>query len=124
MRLRGENGTAGTCRVTLYRIILADDESDASSTYENTIGAQTVSNTASTTIDSNTWRGDVSPDMSSQKVINSFTKTNYDSVWYHMIQKDIYEYLRPHSWKQDMINMTHHTKKNVQVFLKLVAKNI
>ena len=89
VRLRGENGTAGTCRVTMYRILLADDESSSTSTYVNVIGAQTVSNTASTTIDSNTWRGDVSPDMSSQKVINSFTKTNYDSVWYHMIQKDI-----------------------------------
>ena len=89
VRLRGENGTAGTCRVTMYRIILADDESDASSTYENVIGAQTVSNTASTTIDTNSFRGDVSPDMSSEKVINSFAKADYDSVWYHMIQKDI-----------------------------------
>ena len=25
VRLRGENGTAGTCRVTMYRIKLADD---------------------------------------------------------------------------------------------------
>ena len=89
VRLRGENGTAGTCRVTMYRIILADDESDASSTYENVVGSKTVSNTASTTIDTNSWRGDVNPDMSSQKVINSFAKADYDSVWYHMVQKDI-----------------------------------
>ena len=89
VRLRGANGTAGTCRVTMYRIILADDESDASTTYEVVKGAQTVSNTATTTIDTNTFRGDVSPDMSSQKVINSFAKADFDSVWYHMIQKDI-----------------------------------
>ncbi len=89
VRLRGANGTAGTCRVTMYRILLADDESDSSGTYENIIGAQTVSNTSSTTIDTNSFRGSVSPDMSSQKVINSWAKTSFDSVWYHMVQKDI-----------------------------------
>ena len=36
-----------------------------------------------------------------------------------MIQKDIYEYLRPHSWKQDMINMTHHTEKKCTSVLKV-----
>jgi hypothetical protein len=89
VRLRGANGTAGTCRVTMYRILLADNESDSSGTYENIIGAQTVSNTESTTIDAHTFRGTASPDMSSQKVINSFAKTDFDSVWYHTISKDI-----------------------------------
>ncbi len=90
VRLRGANGTAGTCRVTLYRILLADNESDSTiNSNESIIGAQTVSNTASTTIDTNTFRGSASPDMSSQKVINSFAKTDFDSVFYHMVQKDM-----------------------------------
>ena len=89
VRVRGANGTAGTCRVTMYRIALADDESDSSGTFENVIGAQTVSNTASTTIDTNSFRGTASPDTSSTKVINSFAKTDFDSVWYHMAQKDV-----------------------------------
>ena len=89
VRLRGANGTTGTCRVTMYRVALADDESDSSGTFENIIGAQTVSNTASTTIDAMTFRGSASPDVSSQKTINSFAKTSFDSVWFHTVQKDV-----------------------------------
>jgi len=90
VRLRGANGTAGTCRVTMYRILLSDSESDTTiNSYEKVIGAQTVSNTASTTIDTNSFRGDVNPDMSTQKVINTVAQSDYDSVFYHMIQKDI-----------------------------------
>ena len=89
VRLRGANGTAGTCRITMYRILLADNESDSSGTYESVIGAQTVSNTASTTIDVNSFRGDVNPDMTTQKVINTVAQSDFDSVFYHMVQKDI-----------------------------------
>ena len=89
VRVRGANGTAGTCRVTMYRILLADNESGSSNTYESVIAAQTVSNTASTTIDTNSFRGTASPDMSSEKVINSWAKTSFDSVFYHMVQKDM-----------------------------------
>ena len=90
VRVRGANGTAGTCRVTLYRVLLADNESDSTiNSNESIIGAQTVSNTSSTTIDTNTFRGSASPDMSSQKVINSFAKADFDSVFYHMVQKDM-----------------------------------
>ena len=88
VRLRGSNGTAGTCRVTMYRILLADNESGSSGTYESVIAAQTVSNTDTTTINTDSFRGQSNPDMSSQKVINSWAKTSFDSVFYHMIQKD------------------------------------
>jgi hypothetical protein len=88
VRLRGANGTAGTCRVTMYRILLADNESGSSGTYESVIAAQTVSNTDTTTINTDSFRGQSNPDMSSQKVINSWAKTSFDSVFYHMIQKD------------------------------------
>ena len=88
VRLRGANGTAGTCRVSMYRILLADNESGSSGTYESVIAAQTVSNTDSTTINTDSFRGQANPDMSSQKVINSWAKTSFDSVFYHMIQKD------------------------------------
>lgn len=88
VRLRGANGTAGTCRVTMYRVLLADDESDSSGTHVSVIGAQTVTNTSQTTIDTNTFRGTASPDVSSQKVISSYDNT-FDSVWYHAIHKDV-----------------------------------
>ena len=47
-----------------------------------------VTNTGKTTIDTNSFRGTATPDMSSQKVISSFTNTDYDSTWYHAITKD------------------------------------
>ena len=87
-RLRGQNGTAGTCRVTMYRILIADDDSAADGTYVDVLGAKTVTNTAQTTIDTNTFRGTASPDVTSQKTISSFANT-FDSVWYHVIHKDI-----------------------------------
>ena len=89
VRLRGANGTAGTCRVTMYRILLADNESGSSGTYQSVIAAQTVSNTTLTTIDTDTFRGTAHPDMSSQKIANQFAKTSFDSVFYHMVQKDV-----------------------------------
>ena len=89
VRLRGANGTAGTCRVTMYRILLADNESGSSGTYQSVIAAQTVSNSSLTTIDTDTFRGTAHPDFSTQKIANRFAKTSFDSVFYHMAQKDI-----------------------------------
>ena len=87
-RLRGANGTAGTCRVVMYRILLADDTSAADGTYVDVLGAKDVTNTGQTTIDTDTFRGTASPDVSSQKVISTFANT-FDSVWYHATHKDI-----------------------------------
>jgi len=88
VRLRGANGTAGTCRVTMYRVLLADNESDSSGTHVSVLGAQTVTNTSQTTVNTDTFRGTASPDVSSQKVISDYANT-FDSVWFHAINKDI-----------------------------------
>ena len=85
--MRGANGTAGTCRVTMYRILISDDDSASDGTYVDVKGAVTVTNTGDTTIDTNTFRGTASPDVSSEKVIASFANT-FDSVWFHAIHKD------------------------------------
>jgi len=87
-RLRGANGTDGTCRVTMYRILISDDDSASDGTYVDVLGATTVTNTADTTIDANTFRGTSSADVTTQKVITSFS-TAFDSVWYHTISKDV-----------------------------------
>ena len=87
-RLRGSNGTAGTCRVTMYRILISDSESSSDGTHVDVIGAQNITNIGQTTIDTNTFRGDAAPDVSSQKTISSFANT-FDSVWFHAIHKDI-----------------------------------
>ena len=86
-RLRGANGTSGTCRVTMYRILISDDDSASDGTYVDVLGAQNVTNIGQTTIDTNTFRGDAAPDVSSQKTISSFANT-FDSVWFHAIHKD------------------------------------
>ena len=86
-RLRGANGTAGTCRVTMYRILISDDDSAADGTYVDVLGATTVTNTGQTTIDTDTFRGTATPDVSSEKVVSSFANT-FDSVWYHTVLKD------------------------------------
>ena len=88
VRLRGANGTAGTCRITMYRILISDSESSSDGTYVDVIGAQNLTNIGQTTIDTNTFRGDAAPDVSSQKTISSYANT-FDSVWFHTIHKDI-----------------------------------
>ena len=87
-RLRGANGTAGTCRVTMYRILISDDDSAADGTYVDVLGAKTVTNTGQTTIDTDTFRGTATADVSSEKVVSSFANT-FDSVWYHSVLKDV-----------------------------------
>ena len=88
VRLRGANGTAGTCRITMYRILISDSESSSDGTHVDVIGAQNITNIGQTTIDANTFRGDAAPDVSSQKTISSYANT-FDSVWFHAIHKDI-----------------------------------
>ena len=87
-RLRGANGTAGTCRVTMYRVLIADDSSASDGTYVDVLGEKTVTNTSQTTIDTDSFRGSASPDVSSEKVLSNFA-TTFDSVWYHLVTKDI-----------------------------------
>ena len=88
VRLLGANGSTGTCRVTMYRILLADDESDVSGTNISVIGEVNVGNTEKTTIDTNSFRGTANPDMATQKTIITHAKTDFDSIWYHMVHKD------------------------------------
>ena len=42
VRLRGANGTAGTCRVTMYRVLLSDTESARSGTPIAIVGSTAI----------------------------------------------------------------------------------
>ena len=42
VRLRGANGTAGTCRITMYRVLLADDETTRSGTPIAIVGSTAI----------------------------------------------------------------------------------
>ena len=87
VRLRA-SGNTPNLRVHMYRILLADDESSSTGTNVNVVGATTVSTISQTTIDTNSFRGTAKPDFSSTKTASTFATTDFDSVWYHLINRD------------------------------------
>ena len=70
----------------MYRILLADNESSSSGSNVSVIGATTVQTIAQTTINADTFRGNANPDLSSVKTVSSFATSDFDSVWFHVIQ--------------------------------------
>jgi len=76
-------------KVRMYRVLLSDAESDSSGDNTSVIGAKTVGNISKTTIDTNTFRGTANPDFSSVKTASSFATTDFDSVWFHVINRDM-----------------------------------
>ncbi len=87
-RLRATNGASGTLRITVYRIILADNESGSTSTNVNVISAKTLNNSTETTIDANTFRGSGNPNFGSSRAIYETATSTYDSLFIHAIHKD------------------------------------
>ena len=52
VRLRGANGTAGTCRVTMYRVLLSDAESSRSGTPIAIVGSTAIGQITTNDLDS------------------------------------------------------------------------
>ena len=75
-------------KVRMYRVLLSDSESSSSGDNVSVIGATTVSNISQTTIDTNSFRGTANPDFSSTQTASTFATTDFDSVWYHVINRD------------------------------------
>ena len=75
-------------KVRMYRILLADNESSSSGSNVSVIGATTVQTIAQTTINADTFRGNANPDLSSVKTVSSFATSDFDSVWFHVINRD------------------------------------
>jgi len=88
VRLRGANGTAGTCRVVMYRILLSDAESNSNGTYVDVIGAKTVEQITRTTIDHVTTAIVSVQGLEVEEIVDIFASSLYDSAWYLTVLRD------------------------------------
>ena len=89
VRLRGANGTAGTCRVTMYRVLLADDETTRSGTPIAIVGATSIGQLVSTNADHVTATIDSRQGFETEEIIDEFASSIYDSAFYFTIVKDM-----------------------------------
>ena len=69
-------------------IILADDETDTTSTNVNVIGEVSVRDYKVTTIDHVLAKVENVEDFSSENTFDTFSASSFDSAWYHVICKD------------------------------------
>jgi len=81
-------GLETNLRVHAYRIRLADNESDRSSTNINVIGNVLVSNSTRTDIDHVTAAGKHDRIESGTSIQDTFVTSQYDSAWYLAINRD------------------------------------
>ena len=89
VRLRGANGTAGTCRITMYRILLSDSEVDRSGTPIAIVGSTPIGQITTTDVDHVTTTIDSRQGFESEETLDEFASSKYDSAWYHTLVKDM-----------------------------------
>jgi len=89
VRLRGANGTAGTCRVTMYRVLLADDETSRSGTPIAIVGATSIGQLAITDLDHVNSTIVSRQGFESEELFDEFASSKYDSAWYMTLVKDM-----------------------------------
>ena len=89
VRLRGANGTAGTCRVTMYRILLSDSESARSGTPISIVGSTSIGQITTTELDPNVTTITSRQGFETAELFDEFSSATYNSVWYHTITKDM-----------------------------------
>ena len=89
VRLRGANGTAGTCRITMYRVLLSDSESDRSGTPIAIVGSTPIGQITTTEVDHVTATIDSRQGFETEEIFDEFASSKYDSVWYHTLVKDM-----------------------------------
>ena len=89
VRLRGANGTAGTCRVSMYRILLSDSESSRSGTPIAIVGSTAIGQITTTEVDHVTATIDSRQGFETEEIIDEFASTKYDSAYYLAIAKDM-----------------------------------
>ena len=89
VRLRGANGTAGTCRITMYRVLLADDESARSGTPIAIVGSTAIGQITTTELDSNITTISSRQGFETAEILDEWASSAFDSVWYHTLVKDM-----------------------------------
>ena len=89
VRLRGANGTAGTCRITMYRVLLSDAESSRSGTPIAIVGATAIGQLTTTAVDHVTTTIDSRQGFETEEILDEFVSSKYDSAWYLTLVKDM-----------------------------------
>ncbi|HAI38884.1 MAG TPA: hypothetical protein DCM40_12565, partial [Maribacter sp.] len=89
VRVRGANGTAGTCRITMYRVLLSDTESARSGTPIAIVGSTSIGQLVSTESDANVSILTSKQGFETTEIFDEFASTTYNSVWYHTLVKDM-----------------------------------
>ena len=89
VRLRGANGTTGTCRVSMYRVLLSDSESTRSGTPIAIVGSTAIGQITTTEVDHVTATISSRQGFETEEIIDEFASTKYDSAWYLTIAKDM-----------------------------------
>ncbi len=89
VRLRGANGTAGTCRVSMYRVLLSDSEVNRSGTPIAIVGSTPIGQVATTDVDHVTTTITSKQGFESEETFDEFASSKYDSAWYLTLAKDM-----------------------------------
>jgi len=89
VRLRGANGTTGTCRITMYRVLLSDSESTRSGTPIAIVGATDIGQITTTDVDHVTTTQTSRQGFETEEIVDEFASTKYDSAWYLALAKDM-----------------------------------
>ena len=89
VRVRGANGTAGTCRITMYRVLLSDTESARSGTPIAIVGSTAIGQITTTAVDHVTATIDSRQGFETEETLDEFASSKYDSAWYLTLAKDM-----------------------------------
>tara|TARA_B100001057_G_scaffold50430_1_gene44924 strand:+ start:1773 stop:5558 length:3786 start_codon:yes stop_codon:yes gene_type:complete len=89
VRLRGANGTTGTCRVTMYRVLLSDSEVNRSGTPIAIVGATDIGQITTTEVDHVTTTQTSRQGFETEETVDEFASSKYDSAFYLALAKDM-----------------------------------
>ena len=89
VRLRGANGTAGTCRITMYRVLLSDTESTRSGTPIAIVGSTAIGQITTVDVDHVTTAQSSRQGFEVEEIVDEFASSKYDSAWYMSLVKDM-----------------------------------
>ena len=89
VRLRGANGTAGTCRITMYRVLLSDTESTRSGTPIAIVGSTAIGQITTVDVDHVTTTQSSRQGFEVEEIVDEFASSKYDSAWYMSLAKDM-----------------------------------
>ena len=89
VRLRGANGTAGTCRITMYRVLLSDNESSRSGTPIAVVGSTAIGQITTTDQDANVTKISSRQGFETAEILDEWASSAFNSVWYHTLVKDM-----------------------------------